>query len=295
MPSIYQFGSDKQGEVLFEGNTTINFRIFKTIPVILCYHRSFNIINLNTVIMNPPMFVGLLIGLFLLAGIRVIYEYKRALKFRFGKYVGLLNPGLRWIIPIVETIQVVDIRVITINIVSQEVMTEDNVPCSIDGVVFFKISNPEMAVLEVEQYKFAITQLSQAALRDVCGKVELDTILSKREEMGNNIKKIVEVETGGWGIDIMDVKIKDIQLPENMKRMMANQAEAERSRRARIILALAEEQAAGKLLEAGKLIDQSPSAIKLRLYQTLSNIAAEKNSTILFPFPEEALPRNTKK
>jgi regulator of protease activity HflC (stomatin/prohibitin superfamily) len=245
--------------------------------------------------MNPPMFVGLLIGLFLLAGIRLIYEYKRALKFRFGKYVGLLNPGLRWIIPIVETIQVVDIRVITINIVSQEVMTEDNVPCSIDGVVFFKISNPEMAVLEVEQYKFAITQLSQAALRDVCGKVELDTILSKREEMGNNIKKIVEVETGGWGIDIMDVKIKDIQLPENMKRMMANQAEAERSRRARIILALAEEQAAGKLLEAGKLIDQSPSAIKLRLYQTLSNIAAEKNSTILFPFPEEALPRNTKK
>ncbi len=243
-------------------------------------------------IMNPPMFIGLLILLFLLAGIRVVFEYKRALKFRFGKYVGLLQPGLRWIIPIVETIQVVDIRVITINIISQEVMTEDNVPCSIDGVVFFKIENPEMAVLEVEEYKFAITQLSQAALRDVCGKVELDTILSKREEMGNNIKKIVEVETSGWGIEIIDVKIKDIQLPENMKRMMANQAEAERSRRARIILALAEEQAAGKLLEAGKLIDQSPSAIKLRLYQTLSNIAAEKNSTILFPFPEEVLPRN---
>jgi regulator of protease activity HflC (stomatin/prohibitin superfamily) len=230
-----------------------------------------------------------------LAGIRVIFEYKRALKFRFGKYVGILNPGLRWIIPIVESIQVVDIRVITINIVSQEVMTEDNVPCSIDGVVFFKITNPEKAVLEVEQYKFAITQLSQAALRDVCGKVELDTILSKREEMGNNIKNIVVVQTSGWGIEIIDVKIKDIQLPENMKRMMANQAEAERSRRARIILALAEEQAAGKLLEAGKLIDQSPSAIKLRLYQTLSNIAAEKNSTILFPFPEEVLPRNTKK
>jgi regulator of protease activity HflC (stomatin/prohibitin superfamily) len=152
------------------------------------------------------------------------------------------------------------------------------------------VRDPEKAVLEVEEYKFAITQLSQAALRDVCGKVELDTILSRREEMGNNIKQIVLEETGGWGIDIIDVKIKDIQLPENMKRMMANQAEAERSRRARIILALAEEQAAGKLLEAGKLIDQSPSAIKLRLYQTLSNIAAEKNSTILFPFPEEALP-----
>jgi regulator of protease activity HflC (stomatin/prohibitin superfamily) len=245
--------------------------------------------------MNPLSIFFVLFIVFLLSGIRVIYEYKRALKFRFGKYIKILKPGFRWIIPFIETLQVVDIRVITINIVSQEVMTEDNVPCSIDGVVFFKIIDPEMAVLEVEEYKFAITQLSQAALRDVCGKVELDTILSKREEMGKNIKNIVEVETKEWGIEIIDVKIKDIQLPENMKRMMANQAEAERSRRARIILALAEEQAAGKLLEAGKLIDQSPSAIKLRLYQTLSNIAAEKNSTILFPFPEEVLPRKSSK
>lgn len=245
--------------------------------------------------MNPPLVFSIIIILFLLSGIRIVFEYKRALKFRFGKYVKTLQPGFRWIIPIIETIQVVDIRVITINIISQEVMTEDNVPCSIDGVVFFKIHNPEKAVLEVEQYKFAITQLAQAALRDVCGKVELDTILSNREEMGKNIKRIVEVETKEWGIEIIDVKIKDIQLPENMRRMMANQAEAERSRRARIILAQAEEQAAGKLLEAGKLIDQSPSAIKLRLYQTLANIAAEKNSTILFPFPEEALPRNYKK
>ncbi len=245
--------------------------------------------------MNPPLMFMVVLAVLLLSGIRIIFEYKRALKFRFGKYIKTLQPGFRWIIPIVETIQVVDIRVITINVVSQEVMTEDNVPCSIDGVVFFKIVDPEMAVLEVEEYKFAITQLSQAALRDVCGKVELDTILSKREEMGKNIKNIVEVETKQWGIDIIDVKIKDIQLPENMKRMMANQAEAERSRRARIILALAEEQAAGKLLEAGKLIDQSPSAIKLRLYQTLSNIAAEKNSTIVFPFPEEVLPRQHKK
>jgi regulator of protease activity HflC (stomatin/prohibitin superfamily) len=244
--------------------------------------------------MNPQLLFSIVIIVFLLSGIRIIFEYKRALKFRFGKYVKTLKPGFRWIIPLVDTIQIVDIRVITINIVSQEVMTEDNVPCSIDGVVFFKVVDPEMAVLEVEEYNFAITQLSQAALRDVCGKVELDTILSKREEMGKNIKNIVEVETKGWGIEIIDVKIKDIQLPENMKRMMANQAEAERSRRARIILALAEEQAAGKLLEAGKLIDQSPSAIKLRLYQTLSNIAAEKNSTILFPFPEEVLPRISK-
>ena len=245
--------------------------------------------------MNPFILFTLVFGIILLAGIRIVYEYKRALKFRFGKYIKTLQPGFRWIIPFVETIQVVDIRVITINVVSQEVMTEDNVPCSIDGVVFFRINNPEKAVLEVEEFAFAITQLSQAALRDVCGKVELDTILSKREEMGKNIKSIVEKETHEWGIEIKDVKIKDIQLPENMRRMMANQAEAERSRRARIILAEAEEQAAGKLLEAGLQIDKSPSAIKLRLYQTLSNIAAEKNSTILFPFPEEVLPRKTKK
>ncbi|MBC2839540.1 slipin family protein [Robiginitalea sp. SC105] len=244
--------------------------------------------------MNPLFFFAVLLLVFILSGIRIVYEYKRALKFRFGKYVKTLNPGLRWIIPLVETIQKVDIRVITINIVSQEVMTEDNVPCSIDGVVFFRINDPEKAVLEVEEYNFAITQLSQAALRDVCGKVELDTILSKREEMGNNIKITVEKETSGWGIDIIDVKIKDIQLPENMRRMMANQAEAERSRRARVILAQAEEQAAGALLRAGKMIDDSPSAIKLRLYQTLSNIAAEKNSTILFPFPEEAIHRSAK-
>lgn len=235
------------------------------------------------------------IFLFLLSGIRIIFEYKRALKFRFGSYVETLKPGLRWIIPIIETIQIVDIRVITINILSQEVMTEDNVPCSIDGVVFFKVENPEKAVLEVERFEYAIGQLSQAALRDVCGKVELDTILSKREEMGKNIKAIVADETLHWGIEIIDVKIKDIQLPENMRRMMANQAEAERSRRAMVILAQAEEQAAEKLLEAGKIIDQSPSAIKLRLYQTLANIAAEKNSTIVFPFPEEVLSRLLKK
>ncbi len=245
--------------------------------------------------MNPSFYFSIIIILFFLSGIRIIFEYKRALKFRFGKFIKTLEPGFRWIIPIVETIQIVDIRVITINIISQEIMTADNVPCSIDGVLFFKINNPEKAILEVEEYKFAITQLAQAALRDVCGKVELDIILSKREEMGKNIKDIVDQETNEWGIVILDVKIKDIQLPENMKRMMANQAEAERTRRAKIILALAEKQAAGKLLEAGKLIDKSPSAIKLRLYQTLSDIATEKNSTIVFPFPEEMLPRISKK
>jgi regulator of protease activity HflC (stomatin/prohibitin superfamily) len=225
-------------------------------------------------------------GIYILLGFRVIYEYKRALKFRFGKYVNILSPGLRWIIPFIEKIQTVDIRVITTNIPSQEVMTQDNVPVKINGVLFFKILDPQKAVLQVENFSFAISQLAQASLRDVCGRAELDVILSKREEIGRNIKIIVSEETNNWGISITDVKIKDIELPENMKRSMAHQAEAERDRRAKIILAEAERQSADKLLEAGQIIDQSPAALKLRLYQTLKDIAAEKNSTIVFPFPE---------
>ncbi len=244
--------------------------------------------------MSPFIYLVFVV-VFFLAGIRIVFEYKRAVKFRFGKYIKILQPGFRWIIPLIETTQFVDIRVITINILSQEVMTQDNVPSRVDGVLFYKIDNAERAVLEVENYDFAITLLAQAALRDVCGKVDLDTILSKREEMGKNIRNIVEDVTGAWGISIIDVKIKDIELPENMKRSMASQAEAERTRRAKVILALAEKQAADKLLEAGLIIDKSPSAIKLRLYQTLAEIATEKNSTIVFPFPEELLFQPRKK
>ena len=245
--------------------------------------------------MNPMVVFIFVFLLFLLSGIRIVYEYKRAVKFRFGGYISVLQPGFRWIIPIIDSVQFVDIRVITANIPAQEVMTQDNVPCKINGVLYFRIEDAKLAILEVEEYNFAISQLAQAALRDVCGKVELDVILSKREEIGKSIRGIVESETKPWGIIIEDVKIKDIELPENMKRSMANQAEAERSRRARIILAEAEKQAAGKLLEAGKIIDQSPSSIKLRLYQTLADIAAEKNSTIVFPFPEEFLNYSNKK
>lgn len=244
--------------------------------------------------MYPITFSFIFLLLLFLGGIRIVYQYKRAIKFRFGRFIRVLNPGFRWIIPVVETVQIVDIRVITSNIDTQEIMTRDNVPSKINGVLFFEIRDAKKAVLEVADYRFAISQLAQASLRDVCGKVELDTILSKRDEMGNNIRDNVENETKNWGIAILDVKIKDIELPENMKRSMANQAEAERSRRARIILAEAEQQAAVKLVEAGKMIDESPSAIKLRLYQTLSDIASEKNSTIVFPFPEEILYKKKK-
>ena len=226
---------------------------------------------------------------FFLSGIRIINQYEKGVKFRFGRFVGILEPGIRWIIPVIEWIQKVDLRVVTIDIPSQEVMTKDNVPVRVNGVVFFKVSEADKAVLEVENYKFAVAQLSQAALRDIIGKNELDVVLAKREELGKEIKDYVDKETDQWGIEVTDVKIKDIELPENMKRAMASQAEAERDRRARIILAEAELQAAQKLKEAANIISETPQALQLRMLQTLQEISVEKNSTIIFPIPVEIL------
>jgi len=226
---------------------------------------------------------------FFLSGIRIINQYEKGVKFRFGRFVGILEPGIRWIVPVIEWIQKVDLRVLAIDIPSQEVMTKDNVPVRVNGVVFFKVSEADKAVLEVENYKFAVAQLSQAALRDIIGKNELDVVLAKREELGKEIKDYVDKETDQWGIEVTDVKIKDIELPENMKRAMASQAEAERDRRARIILAEAELQAAQKLKEAANIISETPQALQLRMLQTLQEVSVEKNSTIIFPIPIEIL------
>ncbi len=241
--------------------------------------------------MSPVIWaiIATFILIILFTGIRIVNQYERALKFRLGKYVGLLNPGLNLIIPIIERIDKVDMRVSVFDVPTQEVMSQDNVPIKVNGAVFFRVLRAEKAVLEVENYQFAVSQLAQAALREMTGKAELDTILAKRDEIGQKIREIVDKETAPWGIDITDVKIKDIEVPENMKRAMAHQAEAERDRRAQIILAEAEEQAARKLAEAGKLLEKTPAAMQLRLYQTLSDIAAEKNSTIVMPFPVEML------
>jgi len=238
--------------------------------------------------------LGIIVLIVFFLGIRIVNQYQRAVKFRLGKYAGTLQPGLRWIIPLIERIEKVDIRVIATDIPSQEVITKDNVPMKVNGVVFFKVINSEKAILEVEEYKYAISQLSQSALRDMTGKAELDSVLAKREEIGNQIQKVVDKETDPWGIKVTDVKIKDIELPENMKRAMAHQAEAERDRRARVINAEAEKQAAQKLREAGDIISKSKSAMKLRFYQTLNDIAEEKNSTIVLPFPEEIIDLMTK-
>src|SRR3989344_6745270 len=240
-----------------------------------------------------PIVIALIL-IFIALGLRIVNQYQRAVKFRLGKYAGTLQPGLRWIIPFIEWIVKVDVRVIAADIPSQEVITKDNVPMKVNGVVFFKVTHADKAVLEVEEYRYAISQLAQSALRDMTGKAELDSVLAKREEIGNQVQKIVDSETDPWGIKVTDVKIKDIELPENMKRAMAHQAEAERDRRARVINAEAEKQAAQKLREAGDIISKSKSAMKLRFYQTLNDIAEEKNSTIVLPFPEEIIDLMTK-
>jgi regulator of protease activity HflC (stomatin/prohibitin superfamily) len=197
-------------------------------------------------ILSNPLIMALIAAviIFILAGIRVIKQYERAVKFRLGVFVGILGPGLKWIIPVVDKIEKVDLRVVTVDIPAQEVISKDNVPMKVNGVLFFKVTDADKAILEVEQYKFAISQLSQSALRDMAGKSDLDTILAKREEIGEKIRTIVDVETDPWGIKVTDVKIKDIELPDNMKRAMAHQAEAEREDVRGFILAEAEEQAA---------------------------------------------------
>ncbi|HNZ87318.1 MAG TPA: SPFH domain-containing protein, partial [Methanofastidiosum sp.] len=181
----------------------------------------------NPILLNPIIIAPIAIAIiFILAGIRIVKQYERAVKFRLGVFVGILEPGLKWIIPGVDRIEKVDLRVVTVDIPAQEVISKDNVPMKVNGVLFFKVTDADKAILEVEQYKFAISQLSQSALRDMAGKSDLDTILAKREEIGERIRSIVDVETDPWGIKVTDVKIKDIELPDNMKRAMAHQAEA---------------------------------------------------------------------
>ncbi|MBN2094510.1 MAG: slipin family protein [Candidatus Aenigmarchaeota archaeon] len=212
-------------------------------------------------------------------------QYDKCVKFRLGKYVGTLEPGLRWYIPGIDDITEVDMRITPMDIRTQEVISEDNVTLYVNGVVFYRVESPEKAVLGVSDYKAAVAQLAQSALRDMCGKANLDDILTKREELGRKIKEIVDKETDVWGIDIADVKITDIFLPENMKRAMAKQAEAERERRAKVISAEGEVQAAKKLIEAARTLEGSKVAQNLRAYQALGEITGEGKSTIVFPYP----------
>ncbi|MCU4139086.1 MAG: Regulator of protease activity HflC [Thermodesulfobacteria bacterium] len=235
------------------------------------------------------LFLVILVLLFLQASIKVINEYERAVVLRLGKFLAVKGPGLIILIPVIDKMRKIDLRTVTLDVPPQEVITKDNVSIKVSAVVYFRVLDPERAFLQVEDYYYATSQLAQTTLRSVCGQAELDEILAEREKLNIKLQEILDADTEPWGVKVSKVEIKEIDLPEEMKRAMAKQAEAERERRAKIISAEGEYQAAQTLFEAAQIIAQNPVTLQLRYLQTLIEIATEKNSTILFPLPLEIL------
>lgn len=223
------------------------------------------------------------------AAIRIVPEWERGVILRFGRFVGLRGPGFVLLIPFVEQMLKMDLRVITMDVPSQEVITKDNVTVRVNAVVYFRVVNPEDAVLKVEDHIRATSQISQTTLRSILGQSELDELLTRREELNSRLQKIIDEQTDPWGVKVSVVEIKEVELPQEMQRAMSAQAEAERERRAKIIHAEGELQASEKLAEAGSIIAKEPAALHLRYLQTLSGIATEQNSTIVFPLPIELM------
>lgn len=234
-------------------------------------------------------FLIIVLVIILASGIRIVNQYERGVVLTLGKISGIRNPGLNVIIPIFQTLRKVDVRSTPVDVPKQEVITKDNVTLGVDAVVYFKVLDATKAVLETSNYVYATSQFAQAALRDVIGNVEMDDLLSKREEISQQIKTIVDQETEKWGIDIENVKIQNIELPQEMKRAMAKQAEAERERRANIIGADGEKQAAKTLAEAAALLAVTPGAINLRTLNTLERISTEPSQKTVFVFPVELI------
>ena len=235
------------------------------------------------------LFLVIILILFLQASIKVINEYERAVVLRLGKFLAVKGPGLIILIPVIDKMRKLDLRIVTLDVPPQEVITRDNVSIRVSAVVYFRVLDPEKAFLQVEDYHYATSQLAQTTLRSICGQAELDEILAEREKLNMKIQEILDADTEPWGVKVSKVEIKEIDLPEEMKRAMAKQAEAERERRAKIINAEGELQAAKTLLEAAQIMAQNPITLQLRYLQTLTEISAEKNSTILFPLPLEIL------
>ncbi|OQC72604.1 MAG: Modulator of FtsH protease HflK [Deltaproteobacteria bacterium ADurb.Bin002] len=223
--------------------------------------------------------------MFLASAIKILNEYERAVLFRLGRLRDIKGPGLIVIIPGIDKIVRIDMRTITMDVPPQDVITKDNVSIKVNAVVYFRVLDANAAVVNVENYLFATSQLAQTTLRSVCGQVELDEILTEREKINLNIQEILDRSTDPWGIKVSLVEVKHIDLPEEMKRAMAKQAEAERERRAKVINAEGEFQAAQKLIEAAALMGTQPMSLQLRYLQTLNQIAAENNSTTVFPIP----------
>jgi len=233
--------------------------------------------------------IAIVVIILLSNAIKVVQEYERGGVFRLGRFVGLRGPGLIFLIPFVERMRKVDLRIITMDVPEQECMTVDNVTVRVDAVVYFRVVDAAQAILKVFDYIKATHLLAQTTLRNVVGESELDELLAHRDRLNEKMQKIVDEGTDPWGIKVSMVETKEVQLPENMQRAMAAQAEAERDRRAKVVHAEGEFQAAGKLAEAAKIISAQPSALQLRYLQTLTGIATERTNTILFPIPIDLL------
>ena len=231
--------------------------------------------------------IVVVIGFWLLSGIKLLYEYERGVVFTLGKYSSTRNPGLSYVVPLFQSMRKVDMRIKTADIPRQEVMTKDNIPMLVNAVVYFKVVNPEAAIIKIEDYVFAVRQYTQAALRDVIGNSEMDIVLTEREQIAEAIKKIVDAETSGWGVDVEAIKIQEVELPAEMKRAMAKQAEAERERRAVIIASQGELAASENLRQAAENLAKSRGALHLRTLQTIRDIAADPSEKIVLFVPSD--------
>lgn len=232
------------------------------------------------------LFVLILFLLIILANaIRILREYERGVVFRLGRLIGVKGPGLILLIPIVDKMVKVSLRTVVMDVPPQDIITRDNVSIKVNAVVYFRVIQPDKAIVEVENYLFATSQLSQTTLRSILGQSELDELLAEREKINQKLQQIIDFQTEPWGIKVSNVEVKHVDLPTEMQRAMARQAEAERERRAKVIHAEGEFQASQRLADAAQVIERHPTALQLRFLQTLTEVASEKNSTTIFPVP----------
>lgn len=233
----------------------------------------------------PVIFVAILVIMFVASAVRILPEYERGVLFRLGRLAGVRGPGLFFIIPGVDRLVRVSLRTVVMDVPPQDVITLDNVTVKVSAVIYFRVMEAQKAIVEVENYLYATSQLSQTTLRSILGQVELDELLAKRDKINKELQEILDRHTGPWGVKVSNVEVKNIDLPQEMQRAIAKQAEAERERRAKVIHAEGELQASEKLAQAAKVLAVEPISLQLRYLQTLTEIAAEKNSTTIFPVP----------
>ncbi len=239
--------------------------------------------------------IAVIVFLIVISGLKILYEYERGVIFRLGRIVGVRGPGFIIVIPFLERMVRVSLRLVTMDVPPQDVITKDNVSVKVNAVVYFRVVEPNRAILQVENYLYATSQLAQTTLRSILGQVELDELLSEREKLNVKLQEVLDKQTDAWGIKVTMVEVKYVDLPQEMQRAMAKQAEAERERRAKVISAEGEFQASTKIAEASEILSANPVSLQLRFLQTINDVSSEKASTIILPLPIDMLSAFTKK